>query len=195
MLIDRFLPRFDVTQVFEASVNAPPERTFAAIRDTDLHDPLVDALFALRELPQRLVRWWRGEKAPPAARKGKLTFTTITESRPGWTVLAEEPGRELVVGSVGRFWRRDYGWRPVKADEFTRFHEPGFAKLAIGFAVRPAPGGGAILRYEARTTTTDPTAERTFRRYWRLILPGVALIMGRVLRRIKRQAERERERL
>jgi hypothetical protein len=98
---------------------------------------------------------------------------------------------EFVVGSVGRFWRRDYGGRPVKAEEFTRFHEPGFAKLAIGFAVRPTPGGGAVLRYEARTTTTDATAERTFRRYWRLIHPGVAVIMARVLRRIKRQAERE----
>lgn len=194
MLIDRFLPRFDVTQVVETSVNAPPDRTFAAIRDTDLRDPLIDALFAVRELPQRLLRWWRGEKAPPT-QKGKVTFRTITESGPGWTLLAEEPGKEFVVGSVGRFWRKDYGGRPVKADEFLHFHEPGFAKLAIGFVVRPMPGGGAVLRYEARTTTTDPAAERTFRRYWRLIHPGVAVIMGRALRRIKRQAERERERL
>lgn len=190
MLIDRFLPRFDVTQVVETSVNATPERTFAAIRDTDLRDPLVDVLFSVRELPQRLLRWFRGQKAP-AAPKGKVTFRTITESGPGWTPLAEVPGVEFVVGSVGRFWQRDYGGRPVKADEFVRFHEPGFAKLAIGFAVRPAPGGGAILRYEARTTTTDATAQRTFRRYWRVIHPGVALIMGRVVRRIKVAAERE----
>lgn len=191
MLIDRFLPRFDVTQVVETSVNAPPERTFAAIRDTDLRDPLIDALFALRELPQRLLRWWRGEQPAPPVPKSKVTFRTITETGPGFTLLGEEPGVEFVVGSVGRFWRRDYGGRPVKADEFTRFHEPGFAKLVIGFAVRPMPGGGAVLRYEARTTTTDAAAERTFRRYWRLIHPGVALIMGRVVRRIKRQAERE----
>lgn len=190
MLIDRFLPRFDVTQVVETGVDASPERTFAAIRDTDLRDPLVDLLFSLRELPQRLLRWFRGEKAPAPAR-GKVTFRTITESGPGWTPLAEEPGVEFVVGSVGRFWRRDYGGRAVTAEEFARFHEPGFAKLAIGFAVRPAPGGGAILRYEARTTTTDAAAERTFRRYWRLIHPGVALIMGRVLRRIKVQAEHQ----
>ena len=194
MLIDHFLPRYDVTQVVETSVNATPERTFALIRDTDLRDPLVDALFWVRELPQRLLRWWRGEPAPPPAR-GKITLRTITESGPGWTLLAEKPGVEFVVGSVGRFWRKDYGGRPVKAQEFTRFAEPGFAKLAVGFAVRPAPGGGAILRYEARTTTTDSGAERIFRRYWRVIHPGVALIMARVLRRIKQQAEREGERL
>ena len=190
MLIDAFLPRYDVTQVVETSVNASPERTFALIRDTDLRDPLVDALFFLRELPQRFLRWWRHEPAVNAPR-GKVTFRTITESGPGWTLLAEAPGEEFVVGSVGRFWRKDYGGRPVSAAEFTRFHEPGFAKLALGFAVRPAPGGGAILRYEARTTTTDSAAERTFRRYWRLIHPGVAWIMSRVVRRIKQQAELE----
>lgn len=189
MLIDRFLPRYDVTQVVETSVNATPEKTFALIRDTDLRDPLVDALFWLRELPQRVLRWWRREPAPPPTPRGKVTFRTITESGPGWTLLGEDPGKEFVVGSVGRFWRKDYGSRPVQADEFTRFHEPGFAKLAVGFAVRAAPGGGAILRYEARTTTTDATAERTFRRYWRLIHPGVAFIMSRVIRRIKTQAE------
>jgi hypothetical protein len=189
MLIDRFLPRYDVTQVVETSVNASPEHTFAMIRDTDLRDPLVDALFFLRELPQRLLRWWRQQPALPAQR-GKVTFRTITESGPGWSLLAEKPGVEFVVGSVGKFWRKDYGGRPVKADEFMHFHEPGFAKLAVGFAVRPAPGGGAILRYEARTSTTDSTAERTFRRYWRFIHPGVALIMARALRRIKAQAER-----
>jgi hypothetical protein len=187
MLIDRLLPRFDVTQVVEASVNATPAQTFAAIRDVDLRDPFVNLLFFVRELPQRLLRWWRG--TPPPAARGKLTFRTLTQSGPGWTLLAEEPGVEFVVGSVGRFWRKDYGARPVTAAEFPEFHEPGFAKLALGFAVRPTPGGGAILRYEARTSTTDPAARRTFGRYWRLIRPGVALIMGRVVRRIKAAAE------
>jgi hypothetical protein len=190
MLIDTFLPRYDVTQVVETSVNASPERTFALIRDTDLRDPLVDALFFLRELPQRFLRWWRGQPAVSAPH-GKVTFRTLTESGPGWTLLAEAPDEEFVVGSVGRFWRKDYGGRPVSAAEFKRFHEPGYAKLAVGFAVRPAPGGGAILRYEARTSTTDSAAERTFRRYWRLIHPGVAWIMSRVVRRIKLQAEQE----
>ena len=59
VLIDRFLPRYDVTQVVETSVNATPERTFALIRETDLRDPLIDVLFWARELPQRLLRWWR----------------------------------------------------------------------------------------------------------------------------------------
>ena len=97
--------------------------------------------------------------------------------------LAEEPGTEFVLGSVGRFWRKDYGGRPVTADQFVPFNEPGYAKLALGLAVRPV-GAGTILRYEARTATTDESARRTFRRYWHLIAPGVGLVMRRALRRI-----------
>jgi hypothetical protein len=89
---------------------------------------------------------------------------------------------------VGRFWRKDYGGRPVLAEDFIPFRDPGYAKLAISLAVRPA-GDGSILRYEARTATTDEAARRTFRRYWRLIVLGVALVMRRVVDRIKTAAE------
>jgi hypothetical protein len=189
MLIDHYLPKFDVTQVAERYVDAPPDTTFAAIRDADLRDPFVDLLFAVRELPQRIARWWRRERAPVPRQREKITFRSLVDSGPGWTVLAEEPGAEFVVGSVGRFWKKDYGGRAVAQSEFIQFHEPGFAKLALGFAVRPSPGGGAILRYEARTATTDATAQKTFRRYWRFIQPGVAIVMARALNRIKAEAE------
>src|SRR5437773_1382833 len=187
MLIDQYLPRFDITYVCETSVDAAPDDTYAAVRETDLRDPVVDVLFALRELPLRIARRLRGEPRPPT--RTKVTLRDITSQGPGWVSLAEEPGVESVVGSVGRFWRRDYGGRPVTAAEFVAFGEPGYAKLAISLAVRAA-GSGTIVRYEARTATTDETARRRFRRYWRVISPGVALVMGRALRRIKIEAER-----
>lgn len=186
MLIDRYLPQFDETHICEASVAAAPADVYAAIRTTNLRDPLVDALFALRELPLRIKRRLRGERTPAATTP--VTFGTIGEAGPGWVELAEDPGVELVIGSVGRFWRKDYGGRPVTAEDFVPFREPGYAKLAISLAVRPA-GDGSILRYEARTATTDEAARRTFRRYWRLIVLGVALVMRRVVERIKAAAE------
>jgi hypothetical protein len=64
MLIDRYLPTFDVSHVCETSVDASPDQTYAAIRGADLRDPLIDALFAIRELPLRIARRWRGEPAP-----------------------------------------------------------------------------------------------------------------------------------
>lgn len=188
MLIDRFLPEFDVTQVIEIEVDAPLQEVYAAILETDLRDPVINTLFALREIPLRISRRFRGETAPPP--HGRVTFGDIARGTPGWTLLCEEPGAELVIGSVGRIWQRDYGSRPVTRDEFTPFREPGYAKVALSFAVRPAVECGTLLRYEARTATTDDFARRRFRRYWRIIHPGVALVMRRALTRIKTEAER-----
>ena len=46
------------------------------------------------------------------------------------------------------------------------------------------------IRALPRTATTDTVATRRFRRYWRLIRLGVALVMRHALHRIKTQAER-----
>jgi hypothetical protein len=189
MLIDRYLPEFDVNEVIEVEVDAPPADVYRAILETDLRDPVVSALFALREVPLRIARRFRGE--PPPADTGPVTFGDLMRGSPAWTVLGEDPGVELVIGSVGRFWRRDYGGRPVSREEFVPFREPGYAKLAVGLHVRRAESSdGTLLRYEARTATTDDEARRLFRRYWRIIRPGVAIVMRRALGRIRNEAER-----
>ena len=189
MLIDRYLPRCDASLEFETTVDAPAGEVYRAIREADLRDPVISALFALRELPQRLARRLHGQPPPPAP--PRVTFGTVIQDGPGWTLLAERPDQELVVGSVGRFWERDYGGRPVTAEEFAEFAEPGYAKLALDFSVRPGPTGETILHYEARTLTTDEAARRKFRRYWRLIRPGVSLVMRAALHRIKLTAEHQ----
>jgi hypothetical protein len=191
MNIDRFLPEFDVTEVVEFHVDAPPAVTYEAILDTDLRDPVIDALFAVREITQRLRRRWRGDASPA---RGPVTFRSMDVSAgPGWTRLADETGVEFVIGSVGRFWKSDYGGRPIAAEDFAAFREPGYAKLAIALSVRPLGAVGTLLRYEARTATTDDKARRAFRRYWRVIRPGVALVMRRAVGRIRREAERRVE--
>lgn len=189
MLIDRYLPRFDETYIYEASLDASPDATYVAIKETNLKDPVIDFLFELRELPRNIARRWRGEPVGPLVAPARVTFGDITRQGPEWVVLDEESGVELVIGSVGQFWRKDYGLRKVTQPEFIAFREPGYAKLAISLSVRPA-GEGTILRYEARTATTDDIARRTFRRYWRIIGAGVGLVMRRVVRRIKAEAER-----
>ncbi|HET7468996.1 MAG TPA: hypothetical protein VFJ81_04940 [Gemmatimonadales bacterium] len=188
MLIDRYLPQCDVSLEFETTVDATASEVYRAIREAHLRDPVISALFALRELPQRLARRLHGQPPPASPR---VTFGTMIQDGPGWTLLAEQTDQELVVGSVGRFWERDYGGRAVSAEQFVGFNEPGYAKLVIGFSVRPGPIGETILRYEARTLTTDDTARRTFRRYWKLIRPGVSLVMRAALHRIKLTAEQQ----
>jgi hypothetical protein len=188
MLIDHYLPRFEATVVQDVLVDAPPAVTYGAIREPNLSDPLIDALFIIRELRTRLARRLRGEARPqpPTA----VSFNDIGAAGMGFVLLAEKPGEEFVVGSVGRFWQRDYGWHPVAPDQFVGFREPGYAKLALSFRVERTPEGGSLLRYEARITTTDDVARTRFRRYWRVIRPGVAIIMRRALTCIRAEAER-----
>ncbi|HXG97923.1 MAG: hypothetical protein E6J91_19620 [Deltaproteobacteria bacterium] len=108
MLIDRYLPTFDETYIYEASINAAPTDVYAAMKETNLRDPVIDLLFELRELPQNIARRWRGEPRPSSP--PSVTFGEITKQGPAWVVLTEEPGVELVIGAVGRFWRGAPGW-------------------------------------------------------------------------------------
>lgn len=187
-LLHEFLPDFETTVVREILVDAPPDITFGAIADTNLVDPIVRLLFTLRELPSRLLAGVRGGPRPHTRRS--TTLHDLLAPGTGMVRLAENPGVEIVVGSVGRFWERDYGHREVAPEEFADLREPGQAKLAMDFWVQPDGHGKSVLRYEARTATTDEEAHRRFRRYWRLIRPGVRLVMGRAVALIRREAER-----
>ena len=42
----------------------------------------------------------------------------------GWGVLAEIPGREIVMGAVTQPWMADVVFRPLPPGEFAAFHEP-----------------------------------------------------------------------
>lgn len=188
MLIEQYLPCYDVTEVHQVEVDAPPHVTYEAIRRADLGDPLISALFSLRELPNRLVRKLNGAGPKPTVKS--FPFADMATPEMGFVLLGENPLKEFVVGSAGRFWKRDYGSRPLTAADFVGFREPGYAKLVLGFSVLPTGLGGSVLRYEARTATTDETARKRFLRYWRIIRPGVAIVMRRALQRIKTEAER-----
>jgi hypothetical protein len=187
-LLDRALPDYAETIVRQAVVHAPPEVTFAAIQRANLMDPVVRSLFALRELPIRAASWLRSQPRPPRTRS--VTFADLLGPTSGMAVVGLDPGHEIVVGSIGRFWEKDYGHRRFTPEQFTAFAEPGYAKLAMDFTVVPLGPEASLLRYEARTQPTDDESRRRFRRYWRLIRPGVGAVMGRALSRIGAEAEK-----
>ncbi|WP_211334094.1 SRPBCC family protein [Halopiger aswanensis] len=187
MLIDRYLPEYDVTAIRHAVVEADPETTYAAMLTADLLDtgPIVRALGWLRTLPTATARRFRGTTgaSPPE----RLRFADVPETDE-WTLLEAAPGEEFVFGAVGKFWRPAIEWRRVDADAFASFDEPGYAKLAISLSVRPYGEGRTLVSYEARTATTDDRARRRFRRYWRVIGPFAGYLMSRALERIRADA-------
>lgn len=188
MLLDEALPERDFDERHALTVAAAPAATFEAIRRADLgRGRLTRTLFLLRALPGLLVA--PRETLRRFLRRGSAR-TVDTLASAGFVILAEEPGREIVLGTIGRFWRPSGGMRPFQAAEFAGFREPGWAKAAWNFRVDEAPDGETTLSTETRVLCTDPRSRRTFRRYWRLVRPFSGLIRVEMLLAIRREAER-----
>ncbi|MGH2951596.1 MAG: hypothetical protein ACRDKX_06095 [Solirubrobacterales bacterium] len=107
----------------------------------------------------------------------------------GFVALGEVPGSELVLGAVGRFWRlTDNDPLPIAdAAAFRSFADPGYVKAALNLTVAAA-GRGSRVATETRVIATSDDARRSFARYWRLIMPGSALIRRSWLAAIRRRA-------
>jgi hypothetical protein len=183
VLIDRFLPSYDVIEHHETTVDAPVDVTYHAVRNFDLaRSPVVLALLTLRGLPHLFT----GAVKP----KRRLGLDDILDS--GFVVLGEESKREIVLGIVGKFWQLSSGVHRIEADEFTGFDTPGFAKATWNFVVSERTGGGSTVVTETRVLCTDAESHRKFGWYWRLVGPFSALIRRELLRTIKRDAEAHR---
>jgi hypothetical protein len=180
VLIDRFLPDYDVIEHHAVDVNAPVDEAYQAVRNFDLaRSPVVLLLLFVRGMPRMFTG---GGPAVTEARLDQLLET-------GFVVLEEQPGRELVLGVVGKFWRPTSGLRRIEPGEFADFDAPGFAKAAWNFVVSERAGRGSTVVTETRVLCTDDDARRRFSRYWWLIGPFSALIRRVMLRNIKRDAE------
>lgn len=167
MLLDDFLPQWDVRERHEVLVPLPPDLAYQAVKELDLsRSLLIRMLFSLRGLPSG----------------NSLTLQNLTTV--GFVVLAEDPPAEIVLGLTGRFWKMRGGIRRLNADEFVSFADPGFVKAAWNFRVQQSASGSTVST-ETRVFATDERSRRSFRRYWIFVRPFSGLIRREALRLIK----------
>lgn len=94
-LLDRFIPTYDIVERHHIRVAAPAEVTLAAACDMDLNRSwIVRTIFRAREIVL-------GAEPDQATRPQGIVALT---SALGWGVLAEVPGREIVIGAVTQPW-------------------------------------------------------------------------------------------
>ncbi len=168
VLIDQYLPNWDVHELHEIKILIPPVQAYRAVKDLDLgRSLLIRILFTIRGLPHR----------------NAVTLETLKQV--GFVVLEEDPPTEIVLGLIGRFWKMRGGLRAFEAIEFVSFADPGFVKAAWNFHVAPTVGGSMVTT-ETRIIATDAPSRRAFRRYWFFIGPFSGLIRREALRLIKR---------
>jgi hypothetical protein len=192
--LDLHMPAYQARELHSVRVRAAPERVAEAIRSVTALD--IRSFATLNRI-----------RNPHARGSHDLLGKRMCDvlHRAGFVTLEESGTDDLVLGVAGRFWgglqggdrsldlrgapRFGSSARLLSAEEFARFHRPGYAKAAIDFRIEDLGGGWSRLSTETRAIGTDARARREFERYWRLIAPGSAWIRREWLDAIKRVAE------
>ncbi|MFE0020839.1 hypothetical protein [Amycolatopsis sp. NPDC059021] len=152
-LLDRFLPAPDLRHREELTVPAPPDTVYAAVgelRPEHLRSQLVRLLVRLRGAPS-------------------ITGIDLGSVLPGhhWVQLGSRPGREIALGTEGRFWKPQPRGHEVGTDDHARQAAPDQVGVAWSFRVDPQAAGGSRLFVEMRATAQS----RIERLYLRALTP------------------------
>ncbi len=166
--IQSFLPNPRHTETLRIYVKAKPALAWENARHFDgASIPWIKLLFDIRAIPDTI----RGVKHD----NKHIGIDQITDNNTGFIVLADIPGREVVVGSVGQFWHPNIRFANVKAGDFAALNKPGWGKLAWAISVEPYLDGSTVC-FELRTTATDRTSWDHLNTYYTLIGIGSKLI-------------------
>jgi hypothetical protein len=180
-LLDRFIPTPEVVEHCQIRIAAPADVVLATAKGLQLlNSGLVQAVFKLRAIALG---------GRPDSRLRPKPLLEQMQSI-GWVVLAERPGREVVLGAVTKPWEAAPVFRSISGGEFGAFREPGYVKIVWTLRAEPVGEWASVFHTETRVSTTDPETTKRFRRYWSYVAPGVELIRLAMLRPLKKAAER-----
>lgn len=183
--IDEFLPSYHFHEVHSSRVGAPAFRSYEAVKNVTLAEMrLFVLLMTMRSFSLRFVRQAR---VPPT--KAQPVLALFLQA--GFVLLADETGREVVLGAAGRYWKpaqRASTLTPRTPEEFRAFSAPDHVKVAANFRI-DGDGQSSRVTTETRILALDESARRKFALYWLVIRPGSALIRREWLRAIRQRAE------
>ena len=180
-LLDGFMPNYDVAERHHLGVGAPAAITFGALMDMDLEQSLlIRAIFKGRKLLLG---------AEPDTKDRPRGLVAVTKEL-GWVVLADVPGREIVMGAVTRPWEPNVVFRGIPSEHFAAFNEPDYVKIVWTLRADAIGDDSSIARSETRAIATDASARRKFRGYCSRFSAGIVLIREVSMRLVKREAER-----
>jgi hypothetical protein len=190
--LDQFVPAYQFNEFHSVRIAAPKGKVYTALKQVNAEEILFfHTLVCLRRLgrpgPESILN--------PPPNMPLLEVATKTS----FILLAEEPGREIVVGTLvaaPRGWRPQGERTPEAFKALVASQQPGFVPAAMNFRLEecdvPARRDAepcTLLTTETRTYATDASSRRAFARYWRVIYPGSSLIRRMWLRAIKKRAE------
>jgi hypothetical protein len=177
--LDEFAPVWQFNEVHRIHIAAPPERVFEATKQSRAGE--------IRSF-QTLMWIRRGGRSLPESVAQALAREPLLDvlTRGGFIYLADDPPRELVIGTVIMVPPGTHG--TLTPQVFQKRLRPGFVLAVMNFAVRPDGSGGSELATETRVFANSAPVRRRFAAYWRVIYPGSAFIRIMWLRAIERRA-------
>ncbi|TDE98896.1 hypothetical protein EXU48_01485 [Occultella glacieicola] len=175
-LADQFLPTAEFAERHATVIDAP-------------RDVVWDALMAFRFRDLRLAAPLFAARAVIGVALNGRRYRPPSGAM--FLPLAQEEGRERVLGLLGRWWR--FGEADSRADvrdahDFRAFDEPGYGKAIMAFELEDAGPGRTRVVTRTRIVTTDAAAHRAMARYWLLIRPGSGFTRHLMLRAIGQRA-------
>ena len=182
VLIDEFMPRYDVVERHAIEVRGSPLAAYDALLGMDFTaSGVVRVLEAIRTFPAAVAAWRGG-----ATRRPRKARTLADLESAGFVRLATVPGSEIVLGIEGRFWALDGGRCSPPASAFrTNAPQPGTARGVWNFAFHVIDPARTLVSTETRVLCADSHARRRFLPYWYLIRPGSGLIRRAILRQLR----------
>ena len=178
-LIDAFVPTDHFRDSHWERIRATPREIFTAIHAVRPNEVRGFVPFLWAQFPRA--------QRPSDALMRRPILELIQSQH--FVVLAERPGHEIVVGTIGQYWANRMV--PLRTpSQFQTFKNPRYAKVAMNVRVRDEGNGWCKVTTETRVLCADPHARRKFDAYWRVVYPGSALLRGQWLAAIKRRAER-----
>ncbi|HYU30764.1 MAG TPA: hypothetical protein VEW48_01255 [Thermoanaerobaculia bacterium] len=185
--LDEIIPSYQFLEHHETRVRASPARVYEAVWKVTAEEI---QLF-------RTLTWLRSPHLP--SRGGRESILNAPAKRPilevatssGFRLLADQPGREVVVGTIVVAPSGARG--PIDSpQDFAALDAPGYAKAVMNFRLEDEGGGWTRLTTETRVYATDASARRRFAAYWRVIYPGSSFIRRMWLRAIQERADGRR---
>ncbi len=187
--LDHYLPSYDIDELAHVVVNASVERTYRALRELDfatIRSPLLRAGMAFGRMMLLRAKKKLGVQSPTLP--STMTFDNIEAF--GRIKLEDIKNEEILIGAVGQLGKPETMLERLSAEEFMRFHRPGYFKAAASFSVRPYDGGRTLLSYEARMLAFDEKSQKGLMRFYAVMKPVMRAVMRRVLEHVKCEAER-----
>jgi hypothetical protein len=183
MLIDALAQIFDAVETHSITIDASVERVYEALWTADLGgSSIIKLLLVLRAMPGLI-----SNRCRPQPRRARITLRTLIDS--GFGILAENPGREIVLGVTGKFWRPTGNLSPFHREDFDSPVPPGLARAVWNFSIRESGVDQTILSTETRVICGDDASRRKFRIYWFFVRPFSGLIRRLMLRAVRRACE------